>query len=231
MKSNKAGKPEDAVRRRVMIVDDHPLVRQGLATVINQQTDLVSGPEAGSAVEAMTILETVRPDVMVVDIQLRETNGVELIKSVHARDDALPILALSMHEEALYAERVLRAGALGYVMKQEPVETVLEAIRTVLEGEIWVSARISSTLLREMLSSSRHQPGPAKMGVSSLSDRELEVFEFIGAGLSTRAIAEKLRLGLKTVETHRAAIKSKLQLRSAVEMVQHATLWVAQSGK
>lgn len=230
MKKTESGQSAGpAARRRVMIVEDHPLVRQGLSSVINRQPDLVVSRDAATAAEALKILETDRPDVMVIDIVLQETNGVELIKRIHALDESLPMLALSMHDENLYAERVLRAGALGYVMKQEPVETVLAAIRRVLRGEVWVSDRVSGSLLRELIGLPHHQGG-ATMGVAGLSDRELEVFELIGAGLSTRDIAEKLHLGPKTVETHRAAIKSKLQLRTAVELVQHATLWVARSG-
>jgi DNA-binding NarL/FixJ family response regulator len=217
--------------RRIVIVDDHPLVRQGLSAVIDHQPDLMVSGEAASASEAMTLFTRDRPDLMIVDIMLKETSGVELIKNIHALDGAFPMVVLSMHDEALYAERMLRAGAMGYVMKQEPVDRLLEAIRKVLNGQIYVTDKISSTLLRGLFRNSLQPAGAERLGASCLSDRELEVYELIGSGLSTREIAHKLKLGLKTIETHRAAIKSKLKLRTAMELVQHATLWVAEARK
>jgi DNA-binding NarL/FixJ family response regulator len=220
-----------ALPKRIVIVDDHPLVRQGLTAVIDHQPDLMVSGEAASASEAMTLFTQDRPDLMIVDIMLKETSGVELIKNIHALDGAFPMVVLSMHDEALYAERMLRAGAMGYVMKQEPVERLLEAIRKVLNGQIYVTDKISSTLLRGLFRNSFQPAGAERLGASCLSDRELEVYELIGSGLSTREIARKLKLGLKTIETHRAAIKNKLKLRTAMELVQHATLWVAEARK
>jgi DNA-binding NarL/FixJ family response regulator len=214
-------------RRRIMIVDDHPLVRQGLAAVINRQPDLFVEWEASTAAEALAILEANRPDLIVVDIVLNETNGVELIKTIHVLDGNLRMLALSMHDESLFAERVMRAGARGFVMKQESVETLLQAIRKVADGNIWVAERINNTLLREMFENRQNQAGPVKTGLASLSDRELEIYELIGLGLSTKDIARRLHLGNKTVETHRAGIKIKLKFKTALELVRNATLWVA----
>jgi len=221
MKATESGDDQQASaeRRNVMIVDDHPLVRQGLATVLNRNPDLLVCQEAGSVGEAMKMLEQEKPDIILVDIQLQEMSGIELIKNVRALHETIPMLALSMNDETLYAERALRAGALGYVMKEEPINTILEAIRKVLDGEIWVSPRIANTLLRDLLGTARHQQDGRKSGVALLTDRELEIFQLIGRGSSTREIAASLKLGLKTVETHRAAIKSKLQLRSAIELI------------
>jgi DNA-binding NarL/FixJ family response regulator len=152
---------------------------------------------------------------------------VELIKTIHVLDGNLRMLALSMHDESLFAERVMRAGARGFVMKQESVETLLQAIRKVADGNIWVAERINNTLLREMFENRQNQAGPVKTGLASLSDRELEIYELIGLGLSTKDIARRLHLGNKTVETHRAGIKIKLKFKTALELVRNATLWVA----
>lgn len=204
---------------RVLLVDDHPIVRQGLSLLIDAEPDLEVCGEASSAAEAMAVIEQCAPSIALIDISLEDRSGVELIKDIRARFPSLPLLALSMHDESLYAERVLRAGGRGYIMKQEATENVLYAIRRVLQGEIYLSARMSTRLLNQFVSSS---PGENTSPVSRLTDRELEVFTMIGRGLSTREIAEKLFLSIKTVEAHREHIKEKLKLKSWVELVRHA---------
>jgi DNA-binding NarL/FixJ family response regulator len=209
---------------KVMLVDDHPIVRRGLAQLINQEEDLRVCSEVGSASEAIARLSETTPEALIVDISLAGANGIELTKSLSAKHPDLPVLVLSMHDESLYAERALKAGARGYVMKQEPAETVLEALRTILNGGIYVSKRVASQLLRGVNTATPEEP--VRSGVDRLSDRELEIFELIGNGLPTRAVADKLGLSVKTIETHRAHIKHKLQLRNANELIHHAVHWV-----
>lgn len=207
------------VKARVLLVDDHPIVRQGLAMLISAEPDLTVCGEASTGAEALQLVRTVQPDVAMIDIALDDRSGVELIREIHGMMPDLPLLALSMHDESLYAERVLRAGGRGYVMKQEATESMLTAIRRVLAGEIYLSAKMSTRLLGQFASAA---PGEGVSPISRLTDRELEVFTMIGRGLSTREIAEKLFLSVKTVEAHREHIKDKLGLRSSVELVRHA---------
>jgi len=206
-------------KARVLLVDDHPIVRQGLAMLINAEPDLMVCGEASTGAEALQLVRTSEPDVAMIDIALDDRSGVELIREIRGMLPDLPMLALSMHDESLYAERVLRAGGRGYVMKQEATENMLTAIRRVLAGEIYLSARMSTRLLGQFASAPR---GENVSPISRLTDRELEVFTMIGRGLSTREIAEKLFLSVKTVEAHREHIKEKLGLRSSVELVRHA---------
>ncbi len=206
-------------KARVLLVDDHPIVRQGLAMLINAEPDLVVCGEASTGAEALQLVRTTQPDVAMIDIALDDRSGVELIREIHGMMPDLPMLALSMHDESLYAERTLRAGGRGYVMKQEATESMLTAIRRVLAGEIYLSARMSTRLLGQFASVPR---GEHISPISRLTDRELEVYTMIGRGLSTREIAEKLFLSVKTVEAHREHIKEKLGLRSSVELVRHA---------
>ena len=207
---------------KVFVVDDHPIVRQGLAQLINQEADLVVCGQAESARSTLESLESCRPDIMIVDVSLEGPDGIELLKEIKARDTRIPVLILSMHDESLYAERALRAGASGYIMKQEATELVLTAIRRILAGEIYVSDRMARHFLQQYVSGS----GPAKPStVEDLSDRELEVFRLIGQGLGTRQIAESLHLSVKTVETHYAHIKDKLCLKNARALVQYAVEW------
>jgi DNA-binding NarL/FixJ family response regulator len=207
---------------KVFVVDDHPIVRQGLALLINREQDLVVCGEAEDAQSAMQSVNAVRPDIMVVDISLSGPDGLDLLKDVRMRHPDLPVLILSMHDESIYAERALRAGAQGYIMKQEATEKVLVALRRILSHEIYVSERIANRMLQRYIGSpSSERPS----SVADLTDRELEVFRLIGEGHSTRQIAEELHISVKTVESYQAHIKEKLSLRTARELVQHAIQW------
>ncbi len=201
-----------------MLVDDHPIVRQGLAQLINAAADLVICGEASTAREALDLLETCSPDVVIVDISLEDRNGVELIKDIVARRPGLPSLALSMYDEAMYAMRVLRAGGRGYIMKQEVPKKVLTAIRQVLAGHVYLSETMSTRLVDQLVATGTASPPLA----GELSDRELEVLTLIGRGQSTRDIAEKLFLSVKTVEAHRERIKDKLKLKNGAELLRYA---------
>jgi DNA-binding NarL/FixJ family response regulator len=209
-------------RRRVLIVDDHPIMRQGLVALINNEPDLMVCCEAETTGEALTMLEQRHPEILVTDLSLPDRSGLELIKDVAARFPGIPVLALSMHDEAIYAERVLRAGGRGYVMKQEGGRKLLDAIRAVLGGKTHVSERMSARIV-ELFAGRR----PAhESPVSALSDREFEVFQLIGRGRGTREIAAQMRLSIKTVEAHRLHIKEKLGLASAAALTRHAVRWV-----
>jgi DNA-binding NarL/FixJ family response regulator len=207
-------------RYRVFLVDDHPIVRQGLTLLINQEPDLIVCGEAEAAWPVPAALAALSPDVLVLDISLNGPDGLDLLKSIRATDTSLPILVLSMHDESLYAERALRAGANGYIMKQEATERVLVAIRRILRHEVYVSDRIANTMLQQLVS----KQAPQSL-VATLSDRELEVFRLIGDGHGTREIAEQLRLSIKTVESYQAHIKDKLSLPSARALMQRAIEW------
>lgn len=214
----------DSSRRRVLLVDDHPIVRHGMAMLIDEEADLMVCGECSSAAETLKQIDRCKPEVAVVDVSLKGASGIDLTKSIKEQFPALPVLILSMHEETLYAERALRAGARGFVMKQESAETVLNAIRTVLNGDVYLSERLSSKVLRAMVDGPSAEPD--RFGVDRLSDRELEVFDLIGRGYSTRKIADALRLSIKTIETHRAHIKQKLKLNNATELVHRAFHWI-----
>jgi DNA-binding NarL/FixJ family response regulator len=214
-------------RARILIVDDHPLVRSGLKLLIDCEPDLAVCGEAANANEAMRLLESQKPDLLIVDLSLKESSGLELIKRIKARSPEAKMLVSSMFEEALYAERVLSAGALGFVHKQEGMERVIEAIRCVLSGRVWLSSAMSERMLRRMTVS---QPTASQSPVHTLSDRELEVFEQIGRGRATKDIARQLHLSIKTVETHREKIKAKLGLKSAAELNRASFQWVADQG-
>jgi DNA-binding NarL/FixJ family response regulator len=211
-----------AKKSRVFVVDDHPIVRQGLALLINRESDLTVCGEAEDAQAAMRLLATAQPDVMVVDISLNGPDGLDLLKDIRARCPDLPVLILSMHDESIYAERALRAGAQGYIMKQEATEKVLVALRRILSREIYVSERIANRMLQRYIGS---PTAGTVSSIADLTDRELEVFRLIGEGHSTRRIAEELHISVKTVESYQAHIKEKLSLRSARELVQHAIQW------
>ncbi len=209
-------------RRTVFIVDDHPIVRQGLTLMINQEPDLAVCGEAEEMHAALQAVQINCPDIMIVDISLNGPDGLELLKSIRATHPTLPVLILSMHHESIYAERALRAGANGYIMKQEATERVLVALRRILGGEIYVSDRIGNHLLQHYI---RGATPIGESSIAGLSDRELEVFRLIGEGHGTRQIAEELHISVKTVESYQAHIKEKLSLRSARELVQHAIQW------
>lgn len=210
-------------KRTVLIVDDHPIVRQGLAMLINQEQDLVVCGQAEDAHEALRVVRESEPDMVIVDISLKETSGVELIKDLQVQYPDLPILTLSMHDEAVYGERALRAGARGYIMKQEATEKVVTAIRRVLEGEIYVSDVMAAKMVSKLVGGAGKKTGSP---VERLSDRELEVFRMLGEGYNTREMAEKLHLSVKTIETYRAHIKDKLGLQDASELLRSAIQWV-----
>jgi DNA-binding NarL/FixJ family response regulator len=209
-------------RSRVFVVDDHPIVRQGLALMINAERDLTVCGEAEEAQLALPAIVESQPDVLIIDISLNGPDGLELVKHVRALFPELPILVLSMHDETTYAERALRARANGYIMKQEATEKVLIAIRRILGGEIYLSDRMANKILHQYMNGSASS---RQSRVAELSDRELEVFRLIGDGHGTRQIAEELHLSVKTVETYQAHIKEKLLLRTGRELVQQAIFW------
>jgi DNA-binding NarL/FixJ family response regulator len=210
-------------QRQVLIVDDHPMMRTGLAQLIDNERDLKVCAEADSAAHAMSIAVGQKLDLVLLDISLPDRNGLELIKDIRALKPELPILVISMHDELLYAERVLRAGGRGYIMKQEGGRKLLEAIRQVLNGQVYVSEKISTSILENL--SGGHTEGAA-FPVQQLSDREFEVFQLIGQGENTRQIAAHLNLSVKTVEVHRLNIKKKLKLKTATDLVHHAVRWM-----
>src|SRR5580698_7330932 len=209
-------------KSRILVVDDHPIVRQGLALLINQEADLLVCGEAEEAMGAMHVLASSKPDILIVDISLSGPDGLDLLKNIRNLYPTLPVLILSMHDESIYAERALRAGANGYIMKQEATEKVLVAVRRILNGEIYVSDRIANRLLKHYITGSGALRNST---IADLSDRELEVFRLIGEGHGTRQIAEELHVSVKTVESYQAHIKEKLSLRSARELMQHAIQW------
>jgi len=209
-------------RSKVLLVDDHPIVRQGLTLLINREADLTVCGEAEDAQAAMQSIVTAKPDILVVDISLHGPDGLDLLKNLRARYPDLPVLILSMHDESVYAERALRAGAQGYIMKQEASEKVLIALRRILSHEIYVSERIANRMLQRYIG---NPIAGRPSSIAELTDRELEVFRLIGEGHSTRQIAEELHISAKTVESYQAHIKEKLSLRSARELVQHAIQW------
>ena len=215
--------PRKLGKARVLLIDDHAILRQGLAQLINQEADMAVCGEAEEAPKGFEAVNTLKPDVAVVDISLKGGNGLELIKNIKASHPNLPILVLSMHDESLYAERALRAGGLGYIMKEEAAESVIVGIRKVLKGEIVLSDKMQAKLLHQLVSGRLKQGGSA---IDTLSDRELEVFRMIGEGRSTRQIAEDLHLSVRTVEAYREYIKEKLNLKNATELVQQAFQWV-----
>lgn len=211
-------------KARIVIVDDHPIMRQGLMLLINHQKDLTVCAQAEDSSQAMKAAKTMDPDMAIVDISLKEENGVELIKDMKIHYPDIPVLALSMHDESLYAERVLRAGAKGYVMKQQATEKVITAIRKVLSGQIYLSDKMAAKMVIKLVGGSGSDVGDSP--IDRLSDRELEVFLLIGKGYGTREIAERLHLSVKTIETYRSHIKEKLNLAGATELLQYAIQWV-----
>jgi DNA-binding NarL/FixJ family response regulator len=215
-------------KRTVFLVDDHPIVRQGLTLLINQEPDLTVCGQAEEMHSALQAIQSFHPDIMIVDISLNGPDGLELLKNIRAKHSGMPVLILSMHDESIYAERALRAGANGYIMKQEATEKVLVALRRILAGEIYVSDRVGNHMLQHYIRGASPLP---QSSVAELTDRELEVFRLIGEGHGTRQIAEELHLSVKTVESYQAHIKDKLSLRSARELVQHAIQWTVSEKK
>jgi DNA-binding NarL/FixJ family response regulator len=214
-------------KSRILIVEDHPLFREGLCQMIDRDAHLMVCGQVADAAEALRAVAELKPDLVTVDISLEAGNGIELIKILKAKYEELPILVISMHDESLYAERTLRAGALGYVMKNEPARTVRAAIVKVLGGEIFLSDKMSSSVLAKLLRGKSERPISP---VEQLSDRELEVFEMLGSGKSSRQIADELDLTIPTIHSFRNRIKEKLQLKNSTEMLLHAMQWVSQRG-
>jgi DNA-binding NarL/FixJ family response regulator len=211
-----------ARKRRIFLVDDHPLVREGLTNLINEQHDLVVCGEAEDSAGAITGIAKTRPDVALVDISLKNESGLELVKNLESQFPLVALIVLSMHDEALYAERALRAGARGYVMKRESTKSVLGSIRRVLEGGVYVSERVVNSMARRFSSSSkRAQSSPVEL----LSDRELEIFRLLGQGRTTAQIAEDLHLSLKTVQAYCARAKEKFGVSSLGELLRAAIRW------
>jgi len=209
-------------KRTVFIVDDHPLIRESLAALINRQNDLVVCAEAGDGSRALELLPKIKPDIVVLDLSLPDGSGIELIKKFISLSPSTRILVLSMHDESFYAERALRAGALGYVMKHETAKQVIDALRDILLGKLFVSASLASELTSKYV---RGGKAPGGLSIENLSDRELEIFQLLGKGIETRQIAEQLNLSIKTVQTHYANIKKKLDLDNATELIREAVRW------
>ena len=208
---------------KIVVVDDHPLMRKGLVMSLEAETDLTVCGQASNAEEAIGVVESKNPDLVIVDISLPGMSGLELIKQIHAIRPNMKTLVVSRHDEALYAERAIRAGAKGYVMKLQAPDVMVKAVRRVMNGGIYVSDEINERLLLGMASGHEML---SQSPLEVLSDRELEVFELTGRGYGTRDIAERLHLSVKTVESYRARIKTKLNLNSAAELMQHAVQWV-----
>jgi DNA-binding NarL/FixJ family response regulator len=209
-------------RTKIFIVDDHPMMREGLAALIHNEPDLEVCGEAEDAPLALAQVDQLKPDLAILDISLRSGNGIELIKDLQVRHPQLPILVISMHDESLYAERVLRAGGRGYVMKQEGGKKIMEAIRKVMSGQTCVSPSMAS----QILDSFAGRRKPSASPVETLTDREFQVFQLIGQGRATKEIAEQLHVSAKTVEVHRVNIKEKLKIGTAPELIRFAVRWI-----
>ena len=223
-RKNPKAKP---THKRLLIVDDHPMMRTGLAQLIDSEGDLKVCAEADNAGQAINAVSRQKFDLALVDISLPDKNGLELIKDIRSMNPDLPILVVSMHDEMIYAERVLRAGARGYIMKQEGGQKFLQAIRQVLAGQVYVSEKMSARILEAL---SGNQGLSTNSPVRRLSDREFEVFQLIGQGVGTKEIAIRLRLSVKTVEVHRANIKQKLNLFTSTELLRYAVRWLDSQG-
>lgn len=212
-------------KARILVVDDHTMVREGLTRLINSQSDLMCSGEAGSVREAQAAAARCQPDLAIVDLRLKAEDGLELIKSLRAQFAKLRILVLSQYDSRLYVERALRAGALGYVLKEQAADEVLQAIRAVLGGEVYLTRAMAGLLLHQFVGAGPEVP---RTGLEKLTDTELHVLQLLGAGLSTRQIAAEVKRSFKTIETHRENIKSKLGLKGAAELVHYATQWAQQ---
>jgi len=218
-------KPKRDPAKRIVIIDDHPLFRKGLEQLIASNKGFAVCGEAANAAEGLSILRKLKPDLAIVDVSLPGANGIELIKNIRAEFPKLPVLVLSMHDESLYALRSIRAGAQGYVMKQEALENVVRALREIMDGRPYLSQAMSAKLITKFASGSDNgKANPTDI----LSDRELEILELIGKGHEVRDIATELHLSPKTVETHRAHIKEKLNLANARQVARYAVQWVAE---
>ena len=218
-----AAAPAAPARRRILVIDDHPFMRAGLAQLIDRQADMQVCGEAGNPVEAVRELARCSPDLVLTDITMPGRSGLDFIKDLLAMNAKLPVLVVSMHDEAIYAERVLRAGARGYIMKEAGGENLLAAIRRIMQGEVYLSPAMSVRILENL---SGRRPRGSSSPIEKLTDREFEVFRLIGQGKSTRDIAAQLNLSSKTVDVHRGHIKEKLELKDTTALVRHAVRWV-----
>jgi DNA-binding NarL/FixJ family response regulator len=224
----KRRQPAQAARKRILVLDDHPMTREGIAHLLAREPDLAIAGQAGTVKAALVAVKAAPPELVLCDLSLSERSGLELIKDLHVLHPEVPVLVFSMHYESLYAERALRAGARGYIMKSEGAAKLLDAIRRVLRGEVYLSQAMRDRAVH------RFSHGPAAIkgdNAAALSDRELEVFELIGRAVSTRQIASRLHISTSTVETHRAHIKEKLDLRTAAELIRAAVEWVNREGR
>jgi DNA-binding NarL/FixJ family response regulator len=221
---------EKTQKARLVLVDDHPLVRERLGQLIVQQPDLMVCGECEDVATCLQLLEKAQPDLVIVDLSLKNAHGIELIKDIKAQAPDMRVMVLSMHDESLFAERALRAGALGYVTKQESTDVIMTAIRRVLAGEMYLSERMATQLVGMLLGTRTPSVSTGSL-VGALSDRELEIFQMLGQGQNTRQIAEVLRLDIKTVETYRLRLKEKLQVETTSEVLQQAVHWVQSGGK
>jgi len=210
-------------RTRILLVDDHAVVRFGAAQLINREPDLVVCGEEEDAAKAMTAITNLKPDLVIADISLKDSSGLELMRNLKAQYPKMPVLVVSAHDEAIYAEIAFRAGALGYLMKDQALDKIVTAIRRVLSGAIYVSDALAARMLQRQV---RGQTDINQSPVKSLSDREMEVFQLIGQWKKTREIADELHLSIKTIEYYREQIKRKLNLKSASELTHYATSWV-----
>lgn len=210
-------------RTRILLVDDHAVVRYGIAQLINRQADLVVCGEEEDAGHALGAIEKLKPDLVIADISLKDSSGLELMRNIKAQSSGLPVLVVSAHDESIYAEIAFRAGALGYLMKQEALEKIIAAIRRVLSGNIYVSDALAAKMLQQQI---RGKTDIQESPVKGLSDRELEVFQLIGQWKKTSEIAQELHLSVKTIEYYREQIKRKLNLKNSAELTQRATAWV-----
>jgi DNA-binding NarL/FixJ family response regulator len=214
-------------RTRILLVDDHPLVRERLAEIINREPDLTVCAEAEDRHDAIAAIAAKRPDLAIIDLTLKNSDGLELIKDIRSRWPKLRMLVVSMHDESLYAERVIRAGALGYITKQEATRNILVAIRRVLANTIYLNEKIASHIISRLTA---HAGAVAATPAELLSDRELQVFDLTGQGLNTNEIAARLHVAVKTIETYRARVREKLRLKNASELLQSAISWTHQHG-
>ena len=211
-------------KKKILVVDDHPVTRRGLAKIIDQEKDLEIIAEAENSAEALSAIKRLKPDLVIADISLKDSSGLELTKTIKKLYPTLPVLIQSMHEETMYSERAFQAGAMGYVMKDAPTEELMTAIRKVLAGQVYTSEKMATRLVNKIIHG-KAEPGTSP--IDNLSDRELEVFNLLGKGYGTSQIADKLKLSIKTVETYRMHLKEKLALSNASELRQYAIQWLA----
>ena len=225
MQSTHSSNPTEVVQSRILIVDDHPLVRQGIAQYINQEPDMTVCGEASDGNQAIAVIESLKPDLVIVDIEMKGVSGLELVRNLQALYPDILVLMLSMHDENIYAQRALSSGARGYIMKEADPENVIEAIRKILSGDVYASPSATAKILKNVSAANK-----AGSFTDLLSDRELQVFRLIGDGYKTRHIAEKLILSAKTVESYKARLKQKLSLNNAAELARHAAEWAKSGG-